>query len=121
MFYMPTTYWLFALWNIPLRVLGVMTEATMEAPYAAVMWYKALPVLFYLFSGYLIYDLALLLEMGPRKAKICAYVFLTAPIGFFSQFLFGQYDILTVFFMLLGMRAWLKRQNVRFTFFSESP
>jgi hypothetical protein len=51
------------------------------------------------------------------KAKVTSIVFLTAPIGFFSQFIFGQYDIFTVFFMLLGLYFYFKNKFIRFALF----
>lgn len=106
--YMPSSYILFAIWNIPLKLFGMLPVPSMDVPYVALMWYKALPSLFYVISAFLIYKIAMELGFGSKKAKICAFVFLGTPIGFFSQFIFGQYDIFTVFFMLLGIYFYFK-------------
>jgi hypothetical protein len=76
-----------------------------------------LPTLFYLASGFLVYRIAKEAGMGVHKAKLCAYAFLTMPIGFFSQFIFGQYDSFTVFFMLLGLLYYYKKNLFRFALF----
>jgi hypothetical protein len=55
--------------------------------------------------------------MQSKKSKICMYAFYTAPICFFSQFIFGQYDIFTLFFMLLGIYFYFKEKNGWFVFF----
>ena len=116
--YMPSTYIVFAIWNLPLRLLGIVTCPEQYASSVWVlMWYKLLPVSLYLVSGYIIYRIAMIIGMGSKKSKICAYTFLTTPIGFFSQFLFGQYDIFTVFLVLLGIYYYLKDNRRLFVLF----
>ena len=108
--YMPSSYILFAIWNIPLRVFRIVVEPTMTGSLKVLSWYKLLPTLFYFASGFLMYKIALELKMGQAKAKLCAYAFLAMPVGFFSQFIFGQYDSFTVFFVLLGLLFYFRRQ-----------
>ena len=40
--YMPSFYLLFAIWNIPMRLFGVVTFPTEDLPLLAVMWAKLL-------------------------------------------------------------------------------
>lgn len=115
--YLPSSYILFALWNIPIRLLNLVTEPTLTVPTGVLMWYKLLPVIFYCFSGYLIYLIAVEMKLNKVNAKFCALLFLMNPIGFFSQFIFGQYDIFTVFFVLLGMYFYFKDDTRKFILF----
>lgn len=115
--YLPSTYLLFAIWNIPIRLLGLVQEATMGLPLFVVVWNKLFTTLFYLASGILVFKICKYLKLGNYYSKICAFVFLTAPIGFFSQFIFGQYDIFTVFFVLLGFYYYLKNDDLKFIVF----
>ncbi len=115
--YMPSTYILFAIWNIPVKLLGILEAPKLEVSYWLMMYYKLLPVLFYLGASYLMYKISRELEMDEGKAKLCMYAFLTAPIGFYSQFMFGQYDSFTVFFMLLGIYYYLKDKRWLFLLF----
>lgn len=112
--YMPSTYIVYAIWNIPMKLFGIVTEPEQFAKFWVIMWYKLLPASLYIISGFLIYKIATVIGMGSKKSKICAYAFLTAPIGFFSQFMFGQYDIFTIFFMLLGIYYYYKKNNKLF-------
>ena len=112
--YLPSSYILFAIWNIPIRLLGLMTVPSFAAPYGVLMWYKLLPTLVYLGTGFLVYKIAMEFEFGSLKSKISAFVFLTTPIGFYSQFIFGQYDIFTVFLVLLGIYMLLKGKRWQF-------
>lgn len=115
--YMASTYIIFAIWNIPLRLLGLGTVPTMEFGFKAIMWFKLCPTLFYMACGYLTYKIAMEMGMESKKSKLCAYAFLTAPVGFFSQFIFGQYDSFTLFFILLGIYYWLKNKDYKFVLF----
>ena len=96
--YMPSTYLVFAVWNIPIKLLGIVTRPERFAANTAVlMWYKLLPVSLYLVSGYLIYKIASVIGMGTKKSKLCAYVFLTTPIGFSVNLCLGSMIFLLCF------------------------
>lgn len=112
--YLPSTFMLFALWILPLKLMGFQPPASLvESRLLFNMWYKMLPVLFYIGSAYLIYKVAMQIGMEVRKSKLCMYAFLTLPIAFYSQFIFSQYDIFTVFFMLCGMYYYYKERNTK--------
>ena len=81
------------------------------------MWFKVLPVLFYIASGFLMYKIGNIIGLSSKKSKLMAYIFLTAPLALFSQFIFGQYDILTVFFILLGLYFYFKNDIWKFIIF----
>lgn len=114
--YLPSTYILFAIWNIPMKLLGVIQVPDLEIPYVALMWSKVLPCLFYLASGFLVYKISMLIGMESRKSKVCAFAFLTMPLGVFIQFIFGQYDAFMMFCVLLGVYYFLKNRLVWFVF-----
>lgn len=115
--YLPSTYIMFAIWNIPIRLFGIVTEPTFDVPTYVLFWYKLLPVGFYFASGYLIFKICKLNHIDDKKSKIAMFIFLSCPMAFYSQFMFGQYDIFTVFFMLLGYYYYLKNDNKRFVLF----
>jgi hypothetical protein len=116
--YLPSTYFVFALWNIPLRLLGMVSEATVRLPrLLPVMWYKLLPTLFYLASAYVIYKMAVRIGLGERKSRLSAYAWLTTPVAFFSQFIFGQYDTLGLFLLLVGLYSYLKKDLTAFALY----
>lgn len=116
--YMISSYILFALWNLPIYLLGVVTTPTMDVPYAVLMWYKALPTLCYFISTLVIYRIGKDVGFSTKKARIMAYAFAATPIGFFSQFCFGQYDIFTVLFVLLGIHFYFSKRKYDFLLFA---
>ena len=100
--YMPTTYILFAIWNIPLKLLGLKTVSSMDHTYIVKLWYTGLPILCYVGIAVIMFKLALEMGFGEKKSRVAAYAFAASPIAFFSQFIFGQYDSITLFFVMLG-------------------
>lgn len=115
--YLLPTFILFAIWNIPLFLLGKQPMYWAQSGFKKIMWYKALPVLFFLLSGYIFYKILLQLGMTKRKSKIGMYLFLTMPMGMFSQYFFGQYDSFTVFFMLLGIYFYIRNKEKDWLYF----
>ena len=107
--YLPSTYIVFALWNIPLWLLGLVGEGiTASQRLIPLMWDKLLPTLFYLAVGFVTYKISHHLGFGHKRSKVIAYVWLTTPIAFFSQFIFGQYDSIGLFLVLVGLFFYFK-------------
>ncbi|MCI8507795.1 MAG: hypothetical protein HFJ06_04430 [Lachnospiraceae bacterium] len=115
--YLPTTYIIFAIWNIPLRLFQIVTEPTMDVCIFARMWYKLGTALFYAASAYLIYKICLYKKVSKKNSIWAAFLFMSNPIAIYSEFIFGQYDIFTVFFMLLGYYYYVQNKNVKFVLF----
>lgn len=115
--YLPSTYIVYAIWNIPIRLFSIVTEPTFDVPIYVMFWYKLLPVAVYFLSGYLIFKICKLNQLDDKKSKIAMFIFLSCPMAFYSQFMFGQYDIFTVFFMLLGYYYYLKNDNKKFVLY----
>ena len=116
--YLPSTFWLYAAWNLPLRLLHCVPDFADAYSFSLVrtVWYRLLPLLFFAVSARSVRKIALRLGMDQVKAKLCQYLFLAFPCTIFSQFIFSQYDIFTVCMMLLGYEAWLKEDNRGFVF-----
>ncbi len=113
--YLPSTYIVFALWNIPLWLLGLVKASSVTtARFIVLMWYKLLPTLAYLASAVLVYKLGTQVGLGARKARLGVYVWLTTPIAFYSQFIFGQYDSLGILLVLLGLYFYFKKDLTAF-------
>lgn len=117
--YMPSIYIIFAIWNIPLRLLGIVTEpmSHYDLSTVATMWYKILPATMYLITAYIIYKILINIGFSEKRSKLGSILFLTMPVAFFSQFIFGQTDIFTVFFMLLGLYYYFQNDNKKFILF----
>lgn len=110
--YFPSTFIVFAIWNIPLKLLGLAPVEWFSSNFFQVAWYKLLPTIIYAISGLLIYRICKnRFSFSAGKSKLTMYIFLSAPLAFFSQFIFSQYDIFTVVFMLLGLYYYFSPEN----------
>ena len=101
--YLPSTFIAYAIWNLPLYLTGHAPEAILTNSFVNLMWYKLLPVIVYFITAQLIYHIGKEMGFGEKKSLLCKFAFLVFPMGVFSQFIFSQYDIFTVFFMVLGL------------------
>lgn len=115
--YLPSTYILFALWNIPLKIFGIVDAPHLSSIGNAVFWYKLLPSLFYAASAVVIVKIGFVLGVNKKNSILMSLFWVTTPMAFFSQFIFGQYDILTLFFTLLGVLYFLKKNQKLFILF----
>ncbi|MBO6158392.1 MAG: DUF2029 domain-containing protein [Firmicutes bacterium] len=113
--YLPTTYILFGIWILPLKLLGFAVPETVGTVYLGyVWWYKALPVALFGASIPLVYRICQMAGFGKTKASWAAFAYATAPVAIFSQFIFSQYDIFTVFLVLLALYFWMQDKEVPF-------
>jgi hypothetical protein len=107
--YMPTTFLAFAVWNLPLKLFELLPRYAGDWSVGFLMWNRLLSVGAYLLSGWQMLRICRdRLGMGMGQARLGAFLFLTAPAAFYSQFLFGQYDSFTVLFVLVGLHSCLK-------------
>ncbi len=114
--YMPSIYVLFAIWNIPMRLFGIIRVPDENLRFVAIMWAKILPCLVYLLCGAVIYRICMEIGMGNKKSKICMYAALTMPIAVYAQFIFGQYDSFMLLCILLGILFYLRGEDGKFIF-----
>jgi hypothetical protein len=117
--YLPIFYWFFAIWNIPLKLLGFIPEVTsetwMQATVIQTIWSKLLLAIFFFASVSLVRKIAnqicitLPANQELRNERIPELLFATSPIAIFAIFIFGGYDIFALFFMLLGLHAYFSK------------
>ena len=112
--YLPSTFIAYAIWNLPLYLTGHAPEAILTNSFVNMMWYKFLPVILYFVTAQLMYRIGMKLGFGEKKSLLCKFAFLVFPMGVFSQFIFSQYDIFTVFFMVLGLYLYLEGKMWQF-------
>ena len=112
--YMPTVYILFALWNIPMKLFGVVPQATMQLGVLPIMWAKLLPCLVFTGSSVIVFHISKELGMSSRKALVAVYAYLSCPVLLYGQFVIGQYESFFTALILLGFYYWLKKRNFAF-------
>ena len=118
--YLPIFYWFFAIWNIPLKLLGLIPEVSSETWMLAspiqTIWSKLLTTIFFFASVRLVGKIAKQIDPSSNAKPINPtrlaphHLFATSPIAIFAVFIFSGYDIFGVFFSLLGLHAYFTKQ-----------
>ena len=118
--YLPLIYIIFAIWNIPLQLLGLTHDVTVSGltlNAIELAWTKFLIVVFYFATTHVIYIIVKTITGQSQKAKYIAVIFATSPIAVFAAFIFGQYDTVGVFLTMLGFYFYIKHDYFKFSFF----
>jgi hypothetical protein len=122
--YLLPQYILFAIWSIPVKIaymiIGLQPIGINEAVRIngiTLWWYKLLPTLFYVGSAFIIYKICIQLNFDRNKAKWISFIFFIFPMATFSQFIFGQYDSMGLFFELIMIYYFLKNKLLIATLF----
>jgi len=121
--YMSPTFILYSIWNIPMYLLGLLPDisegglSNYHLPYITIFYNKLLAVIIYFLSAIVLFKIGLTIKLDRNKSFLLVVIFITAPIAVFSQFIFGQYDIFTVFFMLLGLLYYYKKSRYIYIIF----
>lgn len=112
--YLPLLYIFFALWFIPLKIFQLLpvdiSTSWQITSSLEIIWAKLLLTLFFIGSLIQIFRLAKLLSDSQSEAKTIALIFATSPFVVFAVFIFSQYDIISVYFVLLGLTAYFQRR-----------
>jgi Gpi18-like mannosyltransferase len=119
-FYLPLIYIIFAIWNIPLKLFGLMHDVSVSGVTLSIVelaWTKLLIVIFYFATAFVIFLMGKSISGQSQKAKYIAVIFATSPMAIFAAFIFGQYDIIGVFFTMLGLYFYIKHDYFRFSLF----
>jgi hypothetical protein len=114
--YLPSTYILYAIWNLPMKLLGIQNQATMDAG-CVLFWYKLLTTLFLAGSAYFMYKIGGIIGLNKKNSILLTIIWISSPILFFSQFIFGGCDIFYTFFVLVGLYHYLKKNMWLFILF----
>jgi hypothetical protein len=116
--YLPLIYIIFAIWNIPLKLFGLLHNVASSGITLSVIelvWTKLLLVVFYFATTYVISLIGKAIKGNSKKPKYIAIIFATSPIAIFATFIFGQYDIIGLFFTMLGFYYYIRKDNLKFS------
>lgn len=122
--YLPLVYWIFALWNLPLKLLGLIPELTSTnwvAPSPIItVWSKSLLAITFFASVLLLQKISKQISQFRSSDTDCSFsigsdlLFATSPFAIFVIFIFSGYDIFGVFFCLLGLHAYFEKKFLQF-------
>ncbi len=112
--YLPITTLMFAVWNAPLYFLGVLDAPRLFTTAWPLLWFKVLPTVFVFAGVPLMMRIAAALGMTKRQGLELGLLWFTSPLVLYSAFVFGQYDILMTFFLMLALLAYLEDRLLAF-------
>ena len=126
--YLPILYVIFAIWNIPLHIMGFSSspETTVfiwpyfiSSTFIEIAWWKLILFLFYVATIYIFFKISNLISPKKNIKLHITALYATSPLVIFSAIIFGGYDVFSVFFTLLGLYFYLiKKFNKFLLFFS---
>ena len=107
-------YLVIAVWFLPLaaadKLFNIPRYTALDMMHA-----KLLIALVILLSAYLLYRLALKLDMGKQNAEWTAYLFLSSPVLIFGSILFTGYDVFSCALTLLALFFYVDKKYSKFT------
>ncbi len=120
--YLIPIYILFAIWSIPVYIIygiaGIPIWGKLNYlgfPFPVLMWYKLLPTLFVVGTAIVLYKIGKIIGMSKTKRNWMMLLFASFPILMFSQFCFGQYDSICMFFTMLSIYYYLQKKLYKFS------
>lgn len=107
-------YFIFGLWNLPTYLMYQFADYDYLHSIPALLWLKTMLVVFTLASAWLVMKIARELGVGKARAKWAAFFFLSSMTVFIPVLVVGQYDIISITFMLAGVLAYMRGRTRAF-------
>jgi hypothetical protein len=111
-----SVYVVFAIWNFPLWVLEKFFKIDVMNSIPCLMWSKAMLMFFLGLSSKIMKRICLELKMNEPLTNWCVFIYLSSTFVISSLFVISQYDIIGLFFMLIGLLMYLKNSRRKFVF-----
>ena len=107
-------YFIFAVWNFPTWLLEKIFGVSLFNSIPSMIWMKLMLVPFIVISAVFLYKIVKRTESIKEYAMIAAFLFASSTVLIYSTALIGQYDIITVSFIVIGLEGWLTGNKKRF-------
>lgn len=110
-------YFIFMIWNFPLWILNNFFQVDILNNILSILWMKGILILFLSGCALVIKKICFEINMNKQYTKWIILIFLSSPLIFSSMFIMTQYDIIPIFFILLGIYYYIKKEYKKFTLF----
>lgn len=107
--YYPFIYFIFAIWNLPLKIINIVTIS--YSNHGLITYERILPILFMLLTSIPVYLSIRKIGKSIRVAVYGIFIFLTSATMFISTICWGMYDTILVFFLTLGVYFFIRDQS----------
>ena len=107
-------YLLFAVWNFPLYLLQTFAGIDVFTSPLALMWMKTLLLVFVVLTTAALYRLCRTVSLTKRVSLGVCLLFVTSNFFMTSIVMMSAYDIVPLFFAILGVRYYLLEEHKKF-------
>ena len=109
-------YIIFAIWNLPLYLLERFGGVDVMNNVACLTYSKLMLVAGVMVSVWVLNRILTTLDVPQKARKLLLYVYTSSTLMLSVIFISSQYDILSIIFQLLGIHAFIKKDDKRFIF-----
>lgn len=109
-------YIILGIWGIPLWIFYGSKGLDVNSFYISKIYGKSVLLVALIISAVLVYSICKEIEVSDQHAKWGAFLFASSMCVFTAIGINGQTDILGIPFILLGLRAFIRHQRIRFIF-----
>ena len=102
------------IWELPIAILELVLGRDLERITYALIYSKTFLFLFILLTAWMIYKIAKELQFNEKVAKCVVFMYLTSGLMISYTCIAGQYDIMGIFFSLVGVYFYLKGDMKKF-------
>lgn len=110
-------YIFFMIWNFPLWILEHLFKIDILNNILCILWMKTLLISFLIGCSLIIQKICQEIKINKQYIKWIMLIFLSSPLIFSSLFIMTQYDIIALFFILLGIYYYIKKDYKKFLLF----
>jgi hypothetical protein len=113
-------YVIFGVWTLPIWILNKLIGISAMSV-GSLMWIKLLPTLFMVGTIGLVRDIAEKIGFDHKTSVFASIIYCLSLSTFMPVYVAVQYDVISLFFMLIGIRCYLDNNDKKsFLFFALS-
>lgn len=98
----------FAIWDIPIWIAQNLFHIQITYSLICLIWIKLMLVMFLCFCAWVVNKLCIELGINKSNIKWVIFTFVSSPLLLIPLFIMGQYDIIAILFILLGILMYLR-------------
>ncbi|MDO5555873.1 MAG: hypothetical protein Q4G09_04340 [Clostridia bacterium] len=107
-------YIFFMIWNFPVWIIQNILKINLLTNLFSLLWTKSLLIFFLFACSCVVKKICRKLNIKETLIKWIILIFVSSPLVFSSLFIIGQYDIIALFFILLGIYAYMNNDYKKF-------
>lgn len=107
-------YIVLGIWGIPLYVYCTLAGVEVTDSMIGLIYGKSIYIVAIIFSSIVLYRICLSLKIDRERAKYCPFLFCSSTLIYSSICIMGQSDIIGIVFLLLGIYAYINKNEKMF-------